>query len=437
MHPPESDAQPPATSAVVVTAEARQRSGSLRPTVLRRVGGVTLLERTVKVLRQAGVTRIVVVAGYRSEDVAATIDSHGLPVDLLVNPDWQQGTSTSVLAGLQQVDEDRCLVVMGDHVFEADDVRQLVAAPGRNVLAVDRDPQRQVGGLGGVAPLRVRTGADGRVLELAADLTDHDAVDAGLSSVRVADVVAATADAPAMPWGALRRRMLDSGFEMTTCDVTGLWAAVDTPAGVRALERVMWHRYGPKPTDQIIARTINRRLSGPLTRRLLRTGLSPQAATLLAFAATLLASGLIAVGDRWAMAAGGLGVLLGSALDGVDGELARVSGRASRRGAALDTLLDRYADLAVVVGLVIGAGHTEAAWAWGFAAGCGCLLIPYLHAVGRDTGVRLLFRREVRLLIFSLAAIGGLPLWGLAVVAVAANLDTARGVVLLLRAIRT
>ena len=35
----------------------------------------------------------------------------------------------------------------------------------------------------------------------------------------------------------------------------GLWAAVDTPEGVRALERVMWHRYGPKPTDQIIART--------------------------------------------------------------------------------------------------------------------------------------------------------------------------------------
>jgi 1L-myo-inositol 1-phosphate cytidylyltransferase / CDP-L-myo-inositol myo-inositolphosphotransferase len=57
--------------------------------------------------------------------------------------------------------------------------------------------------------------------------------------------------------------------------------------------------------------------------------------------------------------------------------------------------------------------------------------------VGRDTDVRLLFRREVRLLILAMAAISGLPLWGLVIVAVAANLDTARGVVLLLRAIRT
>ena len=325
---PETDPQPRATSAVVATAESKHRSRSLQPTVLRRVGGVTLLDRTVKVLCEAGVTRIVVVAGYRSEDVAATIHSHGLPVELVVNPNWHQGTSTSVLAGLQQVDEDRCLVVMGDHVFEADDVRRLMAAPGRNVLAVDRDPQRQVGGLGGVPPARVRTTADGRLLELAADVKEYTAVDAGLSSVHVADVLAATADAPAMPWAAVWRRMLDYGFEMTTCDFTGLWAAVDTPEGVRALERVMWHRYGPKPTDQIIARTVNRRISGPLTRQLLRTGLSPHVATLLAFATTLLASGLIAVGDRWAMAAGGLGVLLGSALDGVDGELARVSGRA-------------------------------------------------------------------------------------------------------------
>ena len=379
-------------------------------------------------------TRILVVAGYRGEDVSAAVKQHHLPVELVVNEDWESGTSTSVVAGIRLIEDARCLVVMGDHVFEADDVRKLMVAPGRNVLAVDRDPRRQVGGLGGVPPNRVRTTTDGRILEFAVDLEDYDAVDAGLSAIQVADVLAAAGAASATSWVTLRQRMLDDGREMTTCDFGGLWAAVDAPEGVRALERAMWRRYGPKSTDGIIGRTVNRQISGPMTRQLLRTRITPDLATVLAFAATLVAAGLIATGDRWAMVAGGLGVLLGSALDGVDGELARVSGRASRRGAVMDTLLDRYADLAVVLGLIAGAGATRAAWVWGFAAACGCLLVPYVHAIGRDTDVRLLFRREFRLLIFALAAIIGQPLWGLAAVAAAANLDAVRGVVLLLRA---
>jgi len=427
----------PVTTALVIAAESSHRVRSPQPTVLRRVGGIPLLDRAVRVLREAGVNRTVIVAGYRADDVTAAVKDHHLPVEVVVNDDWEQGTSTSVVAGLGLVEDGRCLVVMGDHVFEADDVRRLMVAPGRNVQAVDRDPRRQVGGLGGVRPTLVRTAPDGRVLDLAAELADYDAVDAGLSAVRVSDVLSAAGAEPATSWVALRQRLLQDGREMGTCDVNGLWAAVETPEGVRALERVMWRKYGPKPTDGIIGRAVNRRISGPLTRQLLRTGITPDLATVLAFVATLVAAALIATGYPWAMLAGGLGVLLGSALDGVDGELARVSGRASRRGATLDTLLDRYADLAVVLGLVIGAGATRDVWAWGFAAAAGCLLVPYVHAIGRDTDVRLLFRREFRLLIFAVAAVIGQPLLGLVAVAVAANLDVVRGVVLLLRAMRS
>jgi CDP-L-myo-inositol myo-inositolphosphotransferase len=432
----QTDLHPPATTAVVVAPEDRHRVRSPQPTLLRRVGGIRLLERTVRVLREAGVDRIVVVAGHRAADLVAAAKEAHLEVELVVNDDWEQGTSTSVLAGLGLIQDPRCLVVMGDHVFEADDVRRLMVAPGRNVQAVDRDPRRQVGGMSGTRPSRVKTAGDGRILALGADLEDFDALDAGLSAIQVSDALAAANEAPASSWVGLRQRILAQGHEMTTCEVSGLWATVDTPEGVRALERAMWQRYGPKPTDGVIARLINRRLSGPLTRQLLRTGIAPDLATVLAFATTLAAAGLIATGDVWAMAAGGVGVLLGSALDGVDGELARVSGRASRRGAVLDTLLDRYADLAVVLALLLAAGATETAWAWGFAAACGCLLVSYVHAIGRDTDVRLLFRREFRLLLFALAAIIGQPLLGLVTVAVAANLDVLRGVVLLLRAMR-
>jgi hypothetical protein len=62
----------------------------------------------------------------------------------------------------------------------------------------------------------MRTGADSRLLELAADLKEYAAADAGLSCVHVADVLRLH---PAL--GGRRH-----------------------PEGVRALERVMWRRYG-------------------------------------------------------------------------------------------------------------------------------------------------------------------------------------------------
>jgi CDP-L-myo-inositol myo-inositolphosphotransferase len=407
---------------------------STHPKALRRVGGISLLERSVRILRQAGVERIVVVLGYRAEEVQTLIKSRDLPVEVVVNADWESGSASSVLTGLSRVGDRRCLVVLGDHVHEADDVRRLVQTPAGNVAAVDRSGQPAIA-LDNSRPNRIRLHDDGSVAGLGPDLEEYDAVDAGLAVVDVQDVLLVNYR-PRKSWLELRQQLLAHGCDMQSREVQGLWADVDTPETVRALERSMWRRYGPKPTDGIIARVLNRRISGPLTRMLLRTGLRPDVATALAFAVTLVAAGLVATGQTWLMVAGGLGVVLGGALDGVDGELARISARASQRGAALDTLLDRYADLSVVLALVLATGATQTAWAWGFAAAIGCLLISYVHAVGRDTDVRLLFRREFRLLIFAVAAVAGFPLWGLIAVAVAANLDAIRGVILLLRTLR-
>lgn len=418
--------------ALVLAAGRGLRMRSTQPKALRRVGGTSLLERSVRVLRRAGVERIVVVLGYRAGDVITAIKDRDLPVEVVVNPDWESGTASSVLTGLSRIGDRRCLVVMGDHVFEADDVRRLIQTPAGNVAAVDRTRHSA---MSGTRPNRVRLHDDGSVAGLGPDLDEYDAVDAGLVVVDVQDVLLVTYRARES-WLELRQQLLAHGCEMQSTEVQGLWADVDTPETVRALERSLWRRYGPKPTDGVIARVLNRRISGPLTRLLLRTRLSPDVATALAFVVTLLAAGLVATGDTWLMVAGGLGVVLGSALDGVDGELARVSVRATRHGATLDTLLDRYADLSVVLALVLATGTTLTAWAWGFAAAVGCLLVSYVHAVGRDTDVRLLFRREFRLLIFAVSAIAGVPLWGLIAVAIAANLDAIRGVVLLLRALR-
>ena len=71
---------------------------------------------------------------------------------------------------------------------------------------------------------------------------------------------------------------------------------------------------------------------------------------------------------------------LSSVVDGCDGELARLRHLATARGGWLDTMLDRYADAAVVVGITVGyaAGHPGVLpWLGGMAAITGFLLASY------------------------------------------------------------
>lgn len=205
--------------------------------------------------------------------------------------------------------------------------------------------------------------------------------------------------------------------------VAGLATDASGRAGARRAERALWCRYGPKPTDGLVCRYLNRPVSRPVTLLLVRTRVSPNALTVASFLVAVAGAALAGFGGRWwTMLLGGVLVQAGNALDGVDGEAARIALRVSRRGALLDTVLDRYADLAVLAGLALAAGGGAGAWVWAFAAAAASMLISYVNALAPDAPRRLL-RRDVRLLLCALAAATGLPLWGLAVVAVAGGLD--------------
>jgi phosphatidylglycerophosphate synthase len=96
-------------------------------------------------------------------------------------------------------------------------------------------------------------------------------------------------------------------------------------------------------------RTWYRRYLGPFVRFLAGLGLTPNALTLSSLAILILAGLLLAWGYR---AVGGLVLLFGALLDGIDGELARFLGRESALGAFLDSITDHLGDLALHLGLL-------------------------------------------------------------------------------------
>lgn len=109
-------------------------------------------------------------------------------------------------------------------------------------------------------------------------------------------------------------------------------------------------------------------------------------------AITTLSVGL-AVGAGFAAALGhfalaGWVFLMAGALDFLDGRVARVTGRASPGGAALDSVLDRYCESALLVGL---AWYYRSSWALlpALLALTGSLLVPYVRARGEALGARM------------------------------------------------
>jgi phosphatidylglycerophosphate synthase len=192
--------------------------------------------------------------------------------------------------------------------------------------------------------------------------------------------------------------------------------------------------------DGIVSRRLNRPVSRPVARLLARTPVTPNqvtvASTLIAFAA-----GLLLVGGHPLWAA--LAIHASSVSDGVDGDLARLTGSSTRFGAILDAVLDRYADAAILGGMAWWASRHEplaGALVLGLIALTGAFAISYTRARAEATaGVRLnaellgVATRDVRLLIAALACLTGLVYWGLAIIAAVTHLTVARRLWLLKR----
>ena len=102
-------------SAILLAAGESNRMG--QPKQLMPFGQITIVERTIDNLLNSAVSETIVVLGYKDEEIRKTIA--GKPVKLAMNPDYQQGMSTSIIAGLKQVDKRAraVLIALGDQPF--------------------------------------------------------------------------------------------------------------------------------------------------------------------------------------------------------------------------------------------------------------------------------------------------------------------------------
>ncbi|KAB1194476.1 CDP-alcohol phosphatidyltransferase family protein [Haloferax sp. MBLA0076] len=134
-------------------------------------------------------------------------------------------------------------------------------------------------------------------------------------------------------------------------------------------------------------------------------GLSPNGVSVIAFAFAVAAGVAFGIADPLWYGLGAVFVFLNGWLDLVDGALAREQGVSSKAGDMLDHVLDRYADIVVLVGLAAGIDS----FALGLAAVTGVLMTSYLgtqiQAVGLGRAYGGLVGRADRLALIGITGL--------------------------------
>ncbi len=173
------------------------------------------------------------------------------------------------------------------------------------------------------------------------------------------------------------------------------------------------------------ARKNTRFILDPVVGALARAGVAPNALTVLGFLLNAAAGVLIGLG--YVVAGGLVMTLLAMPLDALDGALARALDRQTRFGAFLDSVLDRFAEAALLAGLAayfLQRGDSVSV-AVTFVALVGSYMVSYTRARAEGLGLECrvgLFSRLGRFLLLAVGLIVNQPVitvWLLAVLSLA------------------
>ncbi|NLC07983.1 MAG: NTP transferase domain-containing protein [Syntrophomonadaceae bacterium] len=337
-----------------------------RPKPLVRLLGLALIERNILTLRECGINDFIIITGcYSTEfrDYLGNGEKFGVSINYLHNPDWEKGNGVSAYTFHKDYRQDeKFILLMADHLFELDllkaflteakKIKQdelLLAADSRLEEVFDLDECTKV------------KAWENYAVKLGKGLDDFNAVDCGLF-IGTGSLLEALANSIARGAYALTDavNLLAEHGKVKLHFIEHSWVDVDDYPGYKQAERILLKSLVPAK-DGFISRVINRRFSLRITRLLAATAITPNQVTFLSFLTTAAAAVSFAMAKPFI---GGVLAQLASILDGVDGEIARLKFLKSSFGEIFDSILDRYGDYLIVVGMVYSwycaTGHTMA-----------------------------------------------------------------------------
>lgn len=189
---------------------------------------------------------------------------------------------------------------------------------------------------------------------------------------------------------------------------------------------------------QLLPQRVPSSIADPVGRAIGRLGITPNAISVLGFAGVGVAAWLV---TQERLVAAAIVFAVFSALDLLDGAVARATGKATPYGAVLDAVLDRAGEIALLAGCAwyFADRGEQLQVALTYAALLGSVSVSYMRARAESAGMSMregLFRRQERVGLLTIGMLfNGLTLV-IATMAVLTNLTALQRFVVLARGLR-
>jgi 1L-myo-inositol 1-phosphate cytidylyltransferase / CDP-L-myo-inositol myo-inositolphosphotransferase len=298
---------------------------------LVRVGGVTLLQRTLYNLQWAGIREGILLSygAWPEAERLVRTDEKNRVFTWITLPDGPEGGQEE--ARLRSMLSEAFLLQFPGWIVDRNLIRGLLQGtqPGKTsphpwVLLEPASPAPA--GTGYVPPLALVSGANP---ELTRSL---------VGKARVEEIG--------------KILLQDSGKEVRRVEGTAL-IRVERPEDRKGAEHLLLQSL-IKPTESWLSRKFERKVSLALSRRLLNTAVTPNQISVVSIFMGLASALLFLPENPLFHVLGGLLLLFSSILDGCDGELARLRYQESRTGSWLDFLGDNLVHMAVFFCIGLG-----------------------------------------------------------------------------------
>jgi len=411
--------------------------GDTKPLV--QLLGLGLIERVILTAKKSGIKEFCIVIGYHGEKIKEYLSDgkkYDVKIQYVQNDQWIRGNGVSVLKARDNFKESFVLL-MADHNYDHRILDRLIKTKiGKDecILCVDKNPKDH---LNIDDATKVQT-VDHIIKTIGKDLTDYNCIDTGIFICNpvIFDVLEQSISKgdEGLSGGikilAQRHKMRYMPLE------DNFWIDVDDKTDRKNAELLICNKL-KKDTDGPVSKILNRPISLRISKILLKTGITPNQISVLSFVIGLAGASFFFTGEYFYLILGGILIHIHSIVDGCDGEVARLKLRQTKYGGWLDSVLDRYADAAIILALAYGYWSINGdmtIWIIGFFALIGSFLNSYTSdkydSIFRNGDVtkRSKFRmgRDVRLLLITIGALTNQVLIMLIILAVIANFEALR-----------